>query len=101
MDRVNRRELLSLLMIALGTATNSLAQNRTDNADVIIIGAGIAGLAARELQAQNLQVLILEARDRLGGRIWTNRQLNIPLDLGASWIHGVQKNPIMQLARQL
>jgi monoamine oxidase len=104
MMKLKRRELLSLFALSLSavTSSESLSQNSTDKtADVIVIGAGIAGLAAaRELQSKNLRVLILEARDRLGGRIWTNRKLNMPLDLGASWIHGVQNNPIMQLAQQ-
>ncbi len=69
--------------------------------DVIVIGAGMAGVtAARTLQQQGYQVVVLEARNRIGGRIWTNRSLNqIPLDLGASWIHGIQDNPLSQLVK--
>ena len=70
-------------------------------ADVIIIGAGIAGLsAAKILKNKGLSVLILEARGRIGGRIWTDKSLGFPVDLGASWIHGINKNPIKQLADQ-
>ena len=71
--------------------------------DVIIIGAGIAGLAtAEELTKQGVDnVLILEARDRIGGRIWTDTiGDNIPVDLGASWIHGVNGNPIAQIVAE-
>lgn len=70
-------------------------------ADVIIVGAGMAGLtAARQLQAAGLEVLVLEGRDRLGGRIWTDRSLGVPMDMGASWIHGPDgENPITPLAK--
>ncbi|WP_051021052.1 FAD-dependent oxidoreductase [Synechococcus sp. PCC 6312] len=63
--------------------------------DVIVIGAGVAGLAAaRILQDQGQRVLVLEGRNRIGGRVWTNRSLDgLPLDLGASWIHGIEGNP--------
>ena len=68
---------------------------------VIIIGAGIAGLAAaRNLIAAGYEVQILEGRDRIGGRIHTNRDLGFSVDLGASWIHGVRDNPITELAKE-
>jgi len=68
---------------------------------VLVIGAGISGLAAaKELVDAGCEVTVLEARSRLGGRIWTSNQWNkIPLDMGASWIHGTVGNPITQLAR--
>lgn len=69
--------------------------------EVIVIGAGIAGLtAARDLEIAGYDVLVLEARDRIGGRIWTSRELGVPIDLGASWIHGFEDNPISRLARR-
>lgn len=60
-------------------------------AEVIVIGAGAAGLAAAgELLAQGRTVLLLEARDRVGGRIWTLHEpgLAVPLELGAEFVHG-------------
>jgi monoamine oxidase len=70
-------------------------------ADVLVLGAGIAGLAAaRRLVDAGLRVIILEARNRIGGRMWTDHSLGMPLDLGASWIHGVKKNPIAELAKE-
>ncbi|MGE5703063.1 MAG: FAD-dependent oxidoreductase [Clostridia bacterium] len=68
--------------------------------DVIVVGAGIAGLAAaHSLQANGRKVLVLEARDRFGGRIWTDYSLKTPLDLGASWLHGIDYgNPVPFLA---
>ncbi|MGH9356305.1 MAG: flavin monoamine oxidase family protein, partial [Terriglobia bacterium] len=59
--------------------------------DVIVIGAGVAGLAAaRELSAAGVSVCILEARERIGGRIHTLRDaaLDAPVELGAEFIHG-------------
>jgi monoamine oxidase len=66
----------------------------TQSAEVIVIGAGAAGLAAaRELTAAGCSVLILEARERFGGRCWTRRMpgLEIPVELGAEFIHGEAK----------
>jgi monoamine oxidase len=57
--------------------------------DVIVIGAGAAGLTvARELSAARLRVLVLEARDRLGGRILTHHTPDGPIELGAEYVHG-------------
>lgn len=69
--------------------------------DVIIVGAGIAGLAAGEfLQQAGKKILILEAQARVGGRIWTDDSLGFSADLGASWIHGSMKNPITKLTEK-
>jgi len=69
--------------------------------EVLVIGAGIAGLAAsRDLSLDGYDVAVLEARDRVGGRIWTSHELEVPTDLGASWIHGFEDNPIARLARR-
>ena len=69
--------------------------------EVIVVGAGIAGLAAaRDLTVDGYDVVVLEARERIGGRIWTSHDLGVPADLGASWIHGFEDNPIARLARR-
>lgn len=77
-------------------ATESSAGRRR----VIVVGAGISGLAAaRHLADHGHEVLVLEARDRIGGRVWTSdRWADAPVDLGASWIHGIDHNPIAALA---
>ncbi len=57
--------------------------------EVVIIGAGVAGLtAARELSAAGARVLVLEARDRLGGRVMTHHAADGPVELGAEFVHG-------------
>ena len=69
--------------------------------DVIIIGAGISGLAAAtKLYQKNPNILILEARDRIGGRIWSVNPWGSNLDLGASWLHGIDNNPVTHLIEQ-
>ncbi len=63
----------------------------SNNGDVIVIGAGIAGLAAAyELTERGYAVIMLEARDRIGGRIWTqyDSRSQFPVELGAEFIHG-------------
>lgn len=71
------------------------------NKSVIVIGAGIAGLAAaKKLKEKGFTVTILEAQDKVGGRLRTNRSLGIAFDEGASWIHGIDGNPITDLAQQ-
>jgi monoamine oxidase len=56
--------------------------------DAVVIGAGFAGLtAARELSRhQHLSVLILEARDRIGGRTWTVQALGEQFEMGGTWV---------------
>ena len=62
---------------------------------VVVVGAGMAGLvAARLLHDSGCQVTVLEARARVGGRTWTDDRLGAPLDLGGSWVHGVEGNPL-------
>ena len=71
-------------------------------ADVLIVGAGAAGAAAgRELVRRGLHPLVLEARDRVGGRAWTDASaFGFPVDMGCSWLHSANVNPWMTYARE-
>jgi monoamine oxidase len=65
--------------------------------DVAIIGAGAAGLAAAStLAAAPLNVVVLEARDRIGGRAHTALLDGMPLDLGCEWLHSADRNPLVE-----
>lgn len=67
--------------------------------DTIVVGAGAAGLtAARLLTAEGKSLLVLEARDRVGGRLVTDRRYGLTTDLGASWIHGITDSPVAAAA---
>ncbi|HNO25777.1 MAG TPA: FAD-dependent oxidoreductase [Leptospiraceae bacterium] len=74
----------------------------SNKADVIVIGAGVSGLAAAfDLIQAGKKVIVLEGRDRIGGRQWTDRTWkNSPMDMGASWIHGIKRNPVTKLAEE-
>ena len=80
----------------------SAAADDTAVFDCVVIGAGVAGLAAaRKLHAAHRRVVVLEARDRIGGRIWTDRSSpDAPVELGAQWIHGIKGNPLAELCTQ-
>lgn len=68
---------------------------------IVVVGAGVAGLAAaRRLADAGHGVTVLEARDRLGGRLATDRSLGLPFDTGAAWIHGATGNPLVALAQR-
>jgi monoamine oxidase len=70
--------------------------------DVAIVGAGAAGIAAaRALAGSGLSYVVLEARDRVGGRTWSVDGLGQPFDMGGHWLHIAQSNPLVPLAKQL
>lgn len=71
--------------------------------DVAILGAGAAGIAAaRRLIERGLSVVVLEARDRVGGRAVTiSTASGWPVDLGCEWLHSADRNPLAALARSL
>jgi monoamine oxidase len=69
------------------------------DADVVIIGAGAAGIAAaRRLQDRGRRVLLVEAMERVGGRAHTITVGQLPLDLGCGWLHSAERNPLARLA---
>ncbi|MFH7245558.1 MAG: flavin monoamine oxidase family protein [Spirulina sp.] len=106
---MQRRNFLTLFALALmGSLSHACGDGNPPGSTapkkrIVVIGAGLAGLAAaRELQGNGHDVVVVEARDRIGGRVWTSSKwADAPLDLGASWIHGTQGNPITALADQI
>lgn len=70
-----------------------------DETDVLVVGAGVAGIAAaRTLHARGLSCLVLEAKDRIGGRAYTDAT---GFDHGASWLHQANDNPLTGFAEAL
>ena len=69
--------------------------------DVVVVGAGAAGVGAgRALAAAGRRFVVLEARDRIGGRAWTvDTGHGFPVDLGCEWLHSAPVNPLVPLAR--
>ena len=89
------------LAATLAVAGCGRPQSRPSRGQVVVIGAGMAGLAAaRQLADAGVDVTVLEARERIGGRMWTDTSLGMPIDLGAAWIHGTKGNPLVALANQ-
>ncbi|GAA1694872.1 flavin monoamine oxidase family protein [Fodinicola feengrottensis] len=72
----------------------------TESYDVVIVGAGFAGLtAARELSRRGYSVLQLEARDRMGGRTWTDERFGRQLEMGGTWVHWLQPHTWSEITR--
>lgn len=82
---------------------------------VVVVGGGIAGLSCclellqlSQREGLDIEVTLVEGRSRLGGRLWTDRETfkaadlktSFPVDLGASWIHGIDSNPLAIMARE-
>lgn len=83
--------------------STSSARGEASDADVIVLGAGVSGLsAAHDLVAAGRRVVVLEARERIGGRLHTDHAwAKTPIEHGASWIHGHEGNPLTALAREI
>lgn len=94
---VSRRGFSKAIVAA---ALLPVAASQAGGKTVAIVGAGLAGLAAAQtLAARGLKTVVFEARSRVGGRVWTSRAWpDLPVDMGASWIHGTQGNPLTALS---
>ncbi|MGK0361538.1 MAG: polyamine oxidase, partial [Bradymonadia bacterium] len=110
MDALTRRQALALLSAAAvlpltgcgKASSNDAVAPLPEGSNVIVVGAGFAGLtAARMLADSGVAVIVLEARDRIGGRAWTAQVAGRPVDLGAGWVHGPNGNPITELTTQV
>ncbi|XP_027172690.1 polyamine oxidase 2 [Coffea eugenioides] len=82
---------------------SNVERRHASSPSVIVIGGGFAGIAAaRALYDASFQVTVLESRDRIGGRVHTDYSFGFPVDLGASWLHGVCKeNPLAPVIGRL
>lgn len=102
--KLSRRASLKLALASLfvSRANLAVAQDLKDQ-HVFVVGAGIAGLsAAKALQDRGARVTVLEAGNRIGGRIWTDMSMGAPFEYGAGWIHGPGGgNPVAALAREV
>ena len=96
---LNRRFFLGGAAAVLASARPAAAQS--GDVDVVIVGAGAAGIAAaRRLMAAGRRVAVLEASNRVGGRCFTDtRTFGVPYDRGAQWLHSPDINPVARLAK--
>jgi len=101
--RTSRREFLWGLSSAgaYGALAGCGAAPLPSNPDVVVIGAGSAGIAAaKTLQQFGRSVVVLEAMDRIGGRAWTDSDtFGVPFDQGCAWLHKADTNPYADYAR--
>src|SRR6267154_1473443 len=101
---MSRRDFLSAsaglaMTPALGGRAGAAALPR--EADIVVIGAGAAGIAAaRRVMAANRKVIVVEAAGQIGGRCQTDTTtFDVPFDRGARWMHNPETNPMIRLAR--
>lgn len=95
---MSRRSALVGAAAVFGTGT----PGRAAEVDAVAVGAGAAGLAAaRGLLAAGRSVAVLEARERIGGRMHTERRLGSRFDAGAQYIHWADRNPWRRIASEL
>ena len=99
---ISRRAAAAGLSGALALPTALRAQGAVFDRDVAIVGAGAAGIsAAKELLRLGKTFVVLEARDRVGGRMFTDASLGAPFDAGAVYIHWAERNPWKGVAEAL
>ena len=101
---MTRRDFLSAtagLAAAPALGTRAWSAPLPREADIVVIGAGAAGIsAARRIMAANRKVIVVEASGQVGGRCLTDSAtFGVPLDRGARWMHNPETNPMIKLAR--
>ena len=100
-DTATGLPLLFLTPTLLASCEKENENVNSNDKTVVVIGGGISGLAAaKKLKEKGFTVIVLEAQEKVGGRIRTDRSLGVAFDEGASWIHGPIGNPITSLASQ-
>jgi monoamine oxidase len=102
--KMTRRDFLSASSgFVAGTAVmgNACGAPLPRDADIVVIGAGAAGIAAaRRVMVANRKVLLVEASNQIGGRCLTDLStFDVPFERGARWIHNPDTNPLIRLAR--
>src|SRR5687768_14896572 len=107
---LTRRQLLQLSALSLAGLAAGCAGSITTpiggNYDVVVLGAGIAGMAAAQsLKSAGLSVLVVEARNRIGGRCFCDNSFPAPFDFGGQFFHqvvpaagGGTNNPLYDIA---
>ncbi len=100
---MTRREVLTGMAGMAGAASLSRGAVGTPaDLDAVVVGAGAAGLAAAaELGKAGLRIAVIEARERTGGRVWTAEVAGRPFDAGAAYVHFRERNPWVDIAREL
>lgn len=97
MRHTTRRALFALFALTFACAPAPPSRVPQRVATVVVVGAGVSGLAAaRSLSRAGIPVVVLEARDRLGGRLHTASVGPARVDVGGAWIHGVVDNPVAE-----
>jgi monoamine oxidase len=101
---ITRRDLLSAaaaFVAAPALGSRAWGAPLPREADVVVIGAGAAGIAAaRRIQAANRKVIVVEASGQIGGRCLTDTaEFGVPFDRGARWMYNPETNPLIKLAR--
>lgn len=100
--QLSRREALALAAAAAGALVAGCADSApaAGRKRIIVVGAGLAGLrAAATLRARGFDVTVVEARDRIGGRVNSVERFGTTIDLGAAWIHDSRGNPLTAVAK--
>ena len=101
----SRRDFLaaSVAAMAFPGAARAAAVPLPKDAEIVVVGAGAAGIAAaRRVLSANRKVVVVEASNRIGGRCWTDTEtFGVPFDRGARWIYSQNANPVARLARSV
>ena len=99
MSRLSRRSFLTVSAALASRSAFAAGPAATPPVDVVIVGAGAAGIAAaRRIAAAGRKFVVIEAADHIGGRCVTDtRSFGVPFDRGAHWIHTPDFNPLMKL----
>jgi monoamine oxidase len=97
---IDRRRFMAALLASSTLPVWARAQNA--NPDVVIVGAGAAGLAAAHTLAEaGIGFLLIEAKNRIGGRAFTDTtSFGLPFDHGCSWLHHSDRNPFTPIAEE-